>query len=150
MMFKRLFANLKRLSGPRCNMRARLIIEGLEERALPTGTWTALANPFPADGATNMLLLSDGTVMVHAGAGFASNAWFRLSPDATGGYVNGTWSKLPAMSLARYAFTSDVLPDGRVFVMGGEYSGPNSNLNTTNTGEIYDPVANTWTNVANF
>jgi hypothetical protein len=54
------------------------------------------------------------------------------------------------MQLARYAFTSDVLPDGRVFVMGGEYSGPNTVLNTTNTGEIYDPVANTWTNVANF
>jgi Kelch motif len=150
MIFNRLFANLKRLSGPSFNPKARLIVESLEERAMPTGTWTTLANPFPSDGAANMLLLSDGTVMVQGGAGFASNAWFRLSPDATGSYVNGTWSKLPGMSLARRAFTSDVLPDGRVFIMGGEYSGPNSDLNTTNTGEIYDPVANTWTKITNF
>src|SRR5947207_12158066 len=101
MILKRLFANFKTPSGPPFHPKARLAVERLEERAMPTGTWTTLANPFPSDGAGNMLLLSDGTVMVHGGAGFASNAWFRLSPDSTGGYVNGTWSQLPAMNLAR-------------------------------------------------
>jgi hypothetical protein len=54
------------------------------------------------------------------------------------------------MHTARLYFASNVLPDGRVFVMGGEYSGPNTVLNLINTGEIYDPAANAWTNIANF
>src|SRR5438445_2229365 len=64
MIFKRLFPHLKKLSGPPFNPKARLVLESLEERAMPTGTWTNLANPFPSDGAVNMLLLSDGTVIV--------------------------------------------------------------------------------------
>src|SRR5207253_3911619 len=54
------------------------------------------------------------------------------------------------MHPARLAFSTNVLRDGRVLVMGGEYSGPNTVLNTTNTGEVYDPVANSWTNISNF
>jgi hypothetical protein len=148
-MIKHLLANYKKPVRQGGKRKACLAIEPLEERAVPTGTWTTLANPLPAGGGT-MLLLSDGTVMVSSAAGFASAAWYRLTPDSSGSYINGTWSGLASMNLARYAFTSDVLPDGRVFVMGGEYSGPNTALTTTNTGEIYDPVANTWTNVANF
>jgi hypothetical protein len=139
----------KKPSARSCTQKTRLAVELLEERAVPTGTWTTLANPLPSGGGA-MLLLSDGTVMVQGGAGFASSIWYRLTPDSTGSYLNATSSRLASMSLARYAFTSDVLPDGRVFVMGGEYSGPSTILNTTNTGEIYDPVANAWTNIANF
>jgi hypothetical protein len=128
----------------------RLELEPLEERAVPTGTWTALTHPLPGDRAQMMLLLSDGTLMVHGGGGAASSAWYKLTPDSNGSYIQGTWSKLPPMHLARVYFASNVLPDGRVFVMGGEYSGPTSALNLTNTGEIYDPVANTWTNIQTF
>jgi hypothetical protein len=39
-----------------------------------------------------------------------------------------------------------VLPDGRVVIMGGEYNGSNRGV-WTNMGAIYDPVADTWTNV---
>jgi hypothetical protein len=132
--------------------RASLHVEPLEERAVPTGTWTTLANPFPAAafGAQMLLLLSDGTVMVQGGADTSSTAWYKLTPDATGGYITGTWSPLASMHVGRLAYASNVLPDGRVFVMGGEYSGPGRALNLTNTGENYDPVANTWTNIANF
>ena len=97
-----------------------------------------------------LLLLSDGTVMVQGGADTASTAWYKLTPDSTGSYINGTWSQLASMHIGRLAYASNILPDGRVFVMGGEYSGPNNALNLTNTGEIYDPVANTWTNIPNF
>src|SRR5262249_7967199 len=55
-----------------------------------------------------------------------------------------------AMNLARLYFASNVLTDGRVFVEGGEYSGPNGAQNFTNTGEIYNPVANTWSSITNF
>src|SRR5262249_42766446 len=47
----------------------------------------------------------------------------------------------------RLYYGSSVLTDGRVFVVGGEYS---SDGGFSRTGEIYNPVTNTWTNTANF
>jgi hypothetical protein len=46
-----------------------------------------------------------------------------------------------------------VLPNGKVWVMGGEYSGAGPSVIPVNEGyyaEIFDPVANTWTQVAPF
>jgi hypothetical protein len=125
-------------------------VEVLEERAVPTGTWTTLANVFPGGSAGLMLLLSDGTIMVQGGEVNASSAWYKLTPDSTGSYIRRTWSQLASMHTARIAFASNVLPDGRVLVVGGEYSGPNNAGNRTNTGESYDPIANTWMNIPNF
>ncbi len=115
--------------------------------AFQVGNWTALTNLAPASIST-MMLLSDGTVMAQSGG--TSRAWYRLTPDASGSYVNGTWSTLAPMGLERLYFTSDVLTDGRVFVVGGEYSGPTGAQNLTNTGEIYNPVTNVWTAIPNF
>jgi hypothetical protein len=108
-----------------------------------SGTWAKLVNqpPFQTDTA---LLLTDGTVMVHQ---YNSPNWWRLSPDDTGSYLNGTWSQLASMA-SNYAplyFASALLPDGRVLVEGGEYNF--LQLVETNLGSIYDPVANTWTQV---
>ena len=50
----------------------------------------------------------------------------------------------------RLYFASNVLPDGRVFLVGGEYSGPGLPATFTNTGEIYNPVTNTWSSIATF
>jgi hypothetical protein len=47
-------------------------------------------------------------------------------------------------------FVSQVLRDGRFWLVGGEYTGPGLLPNWGNTGEIYDPVANTWTAIAPF
>jgi hypothetical protein len=61
--------------------------------------------------------------------------------------VNGTWKQVASLE-ATYspdAFASQVLADGRVLIEGGEYNFGNFAL--TNLGEIYDPVANTWTKV---
>ena len=88
-----------------------------------------------------------GSVMAQAGG---SNAWYRLMPNATGSYVNGTWSQLANMNLGRLYYATNVLHDGRVFVLGGEYSGPNLTANWSNAAEIYDPVANTWTNIPSY
>jgi hypothetical protein len=150
-LLKKLLADAWKPRGHVCRRMVRLQVECLEERAVPAGTWTTLAHPVPmSDGAQTMMLLSDGTVMVHGGSGIASTAWYRLTPNSTGSYVGGTWSKLSPMNTARLYFTSDILPDSRAFVLGGEYSDPNTDLNYVNTGEIYDPVANTWTTIANF
>ena len=121
-------------------------LENLEGRLLLTGSFVKLNNPIPnGDTAGTMLQLTDGTIMVEGGG--QSNNWYKLTPDATGSYVNGTWTTLASMHASRLYMASDILPDGRVFVAGGEYSSDGSE---TNTGEIYDPATNTWSAIANF
>ena len=140
----------RRPSLKRTVQRQRLFSEELESRRLlsaSNGTWTELANLSPA-GAGTMLLLSNGTVMAQGDG--TTNAWYQLSPDASGSYINGTWSALTPMSLQRKDYGSDVLPNGNVFVLGGEESGPNGAQNWTNTGEIYNPVSNSWTSITPF
>src|SRR5215212_2285227 len=114
----------------------RVCVETLENRTLLAG-WTPLVRTAPASLGT-MMLLSDGSVMAQRAG--ATNTWYRLKPDAAGSYVNGTWSTLASMNLQRLYFASNVLPDGRVFLLGGEYSGSTGAANFTNTGEIYNPV----------
>ena len=96
------------------------------------------------------MLLSNGKVMIQGGSDSASKNWYELTPNASGSYINGTFSHVAKANLERLFFASNVLPDGRVFVLGGEYSGPGTTTNWTNTGEIYNPVTNTWSSIANF
>ena len=112
------------------------------------GVWTALTNANPAGGCGTMMLLTDGSVIVQ-GPGVTST-WKKLTPDSSGNYLKGTWSSIASMGTPRLYFGSNVLPNGKVFLIGGEYSGSNGDQNFSNTGEIYDPVANTWTPIANF
>ncbi len=122
--------------------------------------WTKLNNAPPVSlGA--MLLLTDGRVLAHEEpncsgtncAGMDFTAWYILTPDSTGSYINGTWTEAANMP-ADYAplyFGSVVLPDGKVVVEGGEYLCPGGQCGEgpwTNLGAIYDPAANTWTSVA--
>jgi hypothetical protein len=86
-------------------------------------------------------LLTDGTVMVLSSD---TNLCYRLTPDASGSYINGTWSQLASMNDSRLYYASVVLKDGRVFVGGGEYG------TGTSAVEIYDPTANTWTRVTSW
>jgi hypothetical protein len=100
-----------------------------------------LAHDFPG-GLGTMLLLSDGTVM--ASTDQIDSAWWKLTPQS-GSYLNGTWSALAPASTGRLFFGSDVLNDGRVLVLGGEYANGSATASDVNTGEIYDPVKNAWT-----
>jgi hypothetical protein len=112
--------------------------------AVPAGaaSWTVLTNILPSGGAGTMQLLTDGTVLVQNAASLG--AWYRLTPDSNGSYVNGTWSSIASMGTPRLYFASNILQDGRLFVLGGEYSGNPLVNNWTNTGEIYNPKTNTW------
>ena len=110
--------------------------------ATPYGQWQAVATPptFTPDVA---LLLTDGTVMVHDYQE-ASKFW-RLTPDIHGSYVSGTWSEMAQLP-AGYEptfFSSAVLADGRVVVIGGEYN-EGADVETP-LGAIYDPMADAWT-----
>ena len=105
------------------------------------GTWGPLAHQ-PTFGAGTMLLLTDGTVMCQNGD---TNQWWKLTPDNTGSYVNGTWSALANGPNSPLYFASAVLRDGRIFVAGGEY---NAGVSTDLlAAEIYNPVTNAWTSI---
>ena len=106
-------------------------------------TWTKLTTQ-PSFQTDTALLLTDGTVMVHQ---YSSPKWWRLTPDNTGSYINGTWSQLGSMpsNYGPLYFASAVLPDGRVIIEGGEYNF--GSPVETNLGAIYDPIANVWTSV---
>ena len=86
--------------------------------------------------------MTDGTVLAQ---GYKSSDWWKLTPDNTGSYVNGTWTQVASLpsGYSPEAFASAVLADGRLLIIGGEYNFVNFAL--TNLGAIYDPVANTWT-----
>lgn len=97
-----------------------------------------------------MFLLTEGTVLMNENnVGFGTRRWWKLTPDNTGSYINGTWSRVADSINARQFFSSAVLADGRLLVCGGEYSDASGNQtqDETNLCEIYDPVANTWTSI---
>jgi hypothetical protein len=118
----------------------------------PGSPWTPLVNPPPFGTPGTMLLESDGTVLVHDepdnNTVAATNEWWKLTPDASGSYVDGTWSQIASMpsNYAPLYFASAILPDGRMIVEGGEYNGENAVW--TDKGAIYNPVTNSWATVA--
>jgi hypothetical protein len=117
----------------------------------PTGPspWVQLKHPPPFTPDT-MLLASDGTVLVHAVThiGNGTSKWYKLTPDSSGSYANGTWSQIASMPSGYNPeyFASAILPDGRMIVEGGEYLGGTATW--TNKGAIYNPVNGTWRSVA--
>jgi hypothetical protein len=117
-----------------------------------TSPWTPLKNPPPTGTPGTMLLESDGTVLVHDepdnNTTGGTNAWYKLTPDSSGSYIDGTWSQIASMPAAYTPlyFASAILPDGRMIVEGGEYIGENAVW--SDQGEIYNPATNTWASVA--
>jgi hypothetical protein len=107
-------------------------------------TWTPLTHQ-PTFNTDTALVLTDGTVMMHQ---YNSTTWWRLTPDNTGSYLNGTWTKLAAMpsGYEPLYFASAVMTDGRVLVEGGEYN--DLEQDETNLGAIYNPATNAWTKVS--
>ncbi len=100
-----------------------------------------------ANGGTALLLTDGSVLMQECVGGYGTRRWWKLVPDSTGSYFNGSWLRAHDANVGRKYFGSAVLADGRVLVCGGEYSdasGANAQ-DESNTCEIYDPVADTWT-----
>lgn len=113
-----------------------------------TSPWKPLEHAPPFDPGT-MLLASDGTVLVHSEPpSGGTSAWYKLTPNSAGSYIDGTWSKIASMpgGYDPLYFASAILPDGRMIVEGGEYLGGTPVW--TDKGAIYDPVDNAWRTVA--
>jgi hypothetical protein len=96
----------------------------------------------PPDGVIISFQLTDGTVMVQ---GNNCSDWWKLTPDITGSYVNGTWTQLASLpsGYAPYAMPSAVLADGRLIIEGGEYN--LQQLYAHQSGRDLRSVTNTWT-----
>lgn len=109
-------------------------------RPARAGTWTALTDPAPG-GVQLMMLLTDGTIACYDGDSDPATGgdWYRLTPDSSGSYANGSWSAMASLNDSRRYSSSQVLRDGRIFVAGGEYGAG------ATTAEIYNPANNTWT-----
>ena len=58
-----------------------------------------------------------------------------------------SWAQVAQINIGRWYPGIVRLPDERLLVVGGELDGPTGR---TNTCEIYDPVANTWTMTGSF
>lgn len=111
----------------------------------PSGTWSHLTHAFPGVGPDTALLLTDGSVMMHA---TCSSNWYRLRPSITGSYIAGTWTvaaSMPSTYKPLY-FASQVLADGRMIINGGEYD-VDCKPHWSKNGALFNPVTNTWTTV---
>src|SRR5437879_13742154 len=73
----------------------------------------------PPGGANLAFQLTDGTVMCQANS---SQNWYKLTPDNTGSYVNGTWTQVSSLQPGYVPddFASPVLADCRAVITGGE------------------------------
>ena len=112
-------------------------------------TLTPLTHQLP-DGISFTMLLTDGTVMAQDGT--YPYMWWKLTPDINGSYLNGTWTQLASLpqTYSPIASSEAVLADGRVLIIGGEYSNftLGEPFTLTNEGAIYDPRTDTWTALA--
>src|SRR6202050_324760 len=113
------------------------------------GSWqTVTVNNGITSGLSNPELLTDGTVIFNDSG---TQYWWKLTPDSSGNYADGTWTQiasLPVIGGVQYSplyFASAVLPDGSFIIMGGEYQ--DFTPTWTNDGAIYNPVSNVWTAV---
>jgi len=116
----------------------------LAQEPFAPGTWTHTKKA-PPSLVAHAMLLTDGSVLVNSYF-FSPHAdpWYRLIPDSTGSYVNGTWVKagtLPTGYNPVY-FASQVLPNAQVAIFGGEYN--NGNGEWTTLGALYEPGPNKW------
>jgi hypothetical protein len=136
-------------------MSFRNFLLGATVALLPSGfalaqTVTTLVNQPPPDGVIYGFLMTDGRVLYQGGN---ITDWYIFTPDAYGSYQNGTWSAAASLppSYGPYATGGQVLPDGRLLLVGGEYllNAAQTDLvfTLTTKSALYDPRTNAWTMV---
>jgi hypothetical protein len=110
------------------------------------GRVTRLASQ-PPTGMQLAWLMTDGSVLAQSGSNWSN--FYLYVPDANGSYSDGTWSQVGSLQsgYGPDAAASDVLADGRLVISGGEYNTPGNgyDLQLTNLGAVYDPIAKTFT-----
>lgn len=103
-------------------------------------TWERMPKQPPLPAGT-MMLMTDGTVMVHSWS-LNARRWMILEPNDKGQYTGSSWKILPPMGLSRKYFQSKVLPNGKLWVIGGYYVG--NDVTLTPSAEVFDPATGKW------
>lgn len=111
-----------------------------------TDSWSLSGNMVTRRYDHTAICLHDGTVLAAGGRtrndiqnNTNDNRWITNSVELYDPKTN-TWAALPNMHFPRANFTSALLPDGKVLVIGGQL--PNGEV--TPTTEIYDPSTRSW------
>ncbi len=89
--------------------------------------------------------LADGRLLVVGGYG-GTGTNIGLATAEIFDFTDNTWTSVPKMSYKRWYPTATTLSDGRVLVTAGWQTTNHSNAGIP---EIYDPVANSWTELTN-
>lgn len=101
------------------------------------------------NGAVYGFLMTDGSLLYQDND---LTDWWKYTPDQFGGYQNGTWTRAASLpsDYIPDATSGGVLADGRLLLIGGEYSAVGNYLDFTLTNQmaIYDPVADSWTEIS--
>jgi hypothetical protein len=102
--------------------------------------------PFSADlFCSGHALLADGRILVVGGFGGSGSA-FGIANAEIFDPTSKTWSPVPNMAYKRWYPTATTLSDGRILVTAGWQTNAHTNAGVS---EIYDPAANTWTQLTN-
>src|SRR4051812_16401881 len=111
------------------------------------GTWTQVTPSSTPIAGGHPMLLTDGSVLILNNTCNSTGNWYRLVPDKTGNYVTGSWvsaGNLPNGYNPLY-FASQVLNNGYVLVIGGEYNACSPVWTTV--GAAYNTATNKWISV---
>src|SRR5260370_12947483 len=116
---------------------AILVMKG-SALVIQSGQWAQTGNLSSARAGASAALLQDGRILISGGDS-------GTGPAASADFFNtdGTISAAAPMNNPRKGHVGVAMQDGRVLAAGGTTAGGGA----TNTAEIFDPVANSWTNV---
>jgi len=106
-------------------------------------SWTPATSMNSPRAELTLVRLQSGFILAAAGSGSQTAELY--DPSAN------TWTYTGGMQATRLGAATALLPDGRVLVTGGNY-GYNVigiAINCPTGGEVYDPVANSWSNTGN-
>ncbi|MDT7041192.1 kelch repeat-containing protein [Candidatus Nitronereus thalassa] len=111
-----------------------------------TNSWTPTGSMHVSRNFHTATLLPNGKVMITGGQTINAEADLEvLTSTELYDVATGQWTELTgpnqSMSVARFAHTATLLPNGQVLVAGGH--------NTDTTTEVFDPRTNTWTTRGN-
>ena len=126
-------------SGPNVNM-AYLNTNG-------TGTWGPLVNRGDSQGRTygSSVMYTNNRLLIMGGGGNTTTA---VTVNLTGGNVQAT--PTGSMNSGRTHLNATLLPNGHVFVNGGNTSGLNfDDATSVYSGEIWNPSTGIWSLMAN-
>jgi N-acetylneuraminic acid mutarotase len=113
-----------------------------------TDEWRAIGDLAGRRALHNTTPLPDGGAIVTGGAesssSYGTQTAERLDP------VTKLWRAAAPMKTGRYSHSATILPSGKVLVVGGLVGGasPSSPARRLASVEVYDPVADSWQDVA--